>query len=239
MMQAENREKAGHDAMGGGITLSDITDLLPDYNCKECGYKSCRDFAGALAHKSAALDLCKFLVQARFHENQKKLGALLNAEFIVSEPVKTAGVIDGYTADFVLEPLPGECSCRETLFPFYRKDYQAGDLIRYRPLGCPLPHFARIIDECKGLITVHIIGPCHQMENGPDMEFEDIGVCMVGGFTGIVNGARPKIGQTVRFLPDGCMMQKVHSGVVVQLENSRAIIEGIDLKVWGMPELCE
>jgi len=31
------------------------------------------------------------------------------------------------------------------------------------------------------------------------------------------------------------MMQKVHSGVVVQLVGKRAIIEGIDLKVWAPP----
>jgi len=28
-------------------------------------------------------------------------------------------------------------------------------------------------------------------------------------------------------------MQKVHSGVVVQIEGIKAIIEGIDLKVWA------
>ncbi|MDK2928789.1 MAG: hypothetical protein PWP73_380, partial [Methanococcus sp.] len=28
------------------------------------------------------------------------------------------------------------------------------------------------------------------------------------------------------------MMQKVHSGVVVEVEGNRVLIEGIDLKVW-------
>ena len=38
--------------------------------------------------------------------------------------------------------------------------------------------------------------------------------------------------QTVRFLPEHCMMQKVHSGVVVHSEAAMVQIEGIDLKVW-------
>ena len=33
--------------------------------------------------------------------------------------------------------------------------------------------------------------------------------------------------ETVRFLPYHCMMQKVHSGVVVQLEGRKAVIEGL------------
>ena len=36
----------------------------------------------------------------------------------------------------------------------------------------------------------------------------------------------------VRFLPEHCMMQKVHSGVVVHSEGTMVRIDGIDLKVW-------
>ena len=60
----------------------------------------------------------------------------------------------------------------------------------------------------------------------------DIGICMVAGFEGVVSrGRRPNVGETVRFLPEHCMMQKVHSGVVVHSEGNRLRIEGIDLKV--------
>jgi uncharacterized Fe-S cluster-containing protein len=44
--------------------------------------------------------------------------------------------------------------------------------------------------------------------------------------------AGQEVGETVRFLPEHCMMQKVHSGVVVHSEGMRLRIEGIDLKVW-------
>jgi len=50
---------------------------------------------------------------------------------------------------------------------------------------------------------------------------------MVAAFEGVVSrGRRLEVGETVRFLPEHCMMQKVHS------EGARVRIEGIDLKVW-------
>lgn len=238
--RAERRARAAKRAKtAGGKTAhagtADIVALLPGFNCRDCGYSGCAELALALAEKKAAVDKCRFLAQVRYQENLAKLTAMLGGEILIKEE-KPVGVIDGYVADFLLKPLPGECSCREILYPFYHKEYNKDDLIRYRPLGCPLPHFARILEADKGLITVHLIGPCHRIEGNDDMTFEDIGVCMVGGFIGIVEGKKPKVGATVRFVPDGCMMQKVHSGVVVQMENGTAIIEGIDLKVWGLPE---
>jgi len=46
------------------------------------------------------------------------------------------------------------------------------------------------------------------------------------------DGRVPEVGETVRFLPDHCMMQKVHSGVIVHSEGRMVRIESIDLKVW-------
>lgn len=62
---------------------------------------------------------------------------------------------------------------------------------------------------------------------------EDIGLAMGLAFEGMISrGKRTEVGETVRFLPEHCMMQKVHSGVVVHSEGARVRIEGIDLKVW-------
>ena len=62
---------------------------------------------------------------------------------------------------------------------------------------------------------------------------EDIVLAMVLAFEGTISrGNRPDVGETARFLPEHCMMQKVHSGVVVHSEGARVRIEGIDLKVW-------
>ena len=68
-----------------------------------------------------------------------------------------------------------------------------------------------------------------------DFSYQDVGVCIVLGFEGVVEGKLPSISETVRFLPKHCMMQKIHSGVVVQLEGKRIVLEAIDLKVWAPP----
>lgn len=142
-------------------------------------------------------------------------------------------MIDGIEAQFTLIPLEGECSCREDLYPFDRSvEVKLNDVIRYRPLGCPITHFARIIGASKGILTVHIIGPRNLIEKG-SIEPQDIGMCMVAAFEGnLGKGKMPNVGQTVRFLPDHCMMGKIHSGVVVNIEGNKVRIEGIDLKVW-------
>lgn len=164
-----------------------------------------------------------------------KIKEILKEIKVIPEEEKIVGVLDGYEADFILKPLPEEESCRETLYPFTREEIKAGEIIRYRPLGCPITHFARVLEENHGLITVHMVGPCHRLDSKEEFNFKDVGVCMVGGFEGIIEGKLPRVGETVRFLPYHCMMQKVHSGIVVQLEGRRAVIEGIDLKVWTPP----
>lgn len=213
----------------------EVLELLPGYNCGICGYARCDEFAGAILRKRAKLEKCRFLYQELFEDNRSKLEEILKEEKIIKPEETIVGLLDGYEADFVLNPLPDENSCREILFPFYRGKLEEDDVIRYRPLGCPIIHFARIIEENKGLITVHIVGPCHRLKPEVDFDFKDIGVCLVGGFEGVISGKLPAVGETVRFLPGHCMMQKVHSGVIVQLEGRRAIIEGIDLKVWAPP----
>lgn len=212
-----------------------ILMLLPGYNCGICGYARCDEFAGALLRNQVQLEKCHFLYQEMFQKELEELNEILKEEKIIPEEEKIIGVMDGYEADFILKPIPGEDSCRETLYPFTREELKNGEIIRYRPLGCPVIHFAKIIDENHGLITVHLVGPCHRLDMESDFDFKDVGVCLVGGFEGFIEGELPRVGDTVRFLPYHCMMQKVHSGVVVQLEGKRAIIEGIDLKVWAPP----
>lgn len=214
---------------------SQVLKLLPGFNCGICGYARCEEFTSALLKQRTNLDNCSFLFQEIFAHNRQELLDILKQENIIPEEEKVVGVLDGYEADFILNPLPGESSCREVLYPFTRRELKEGDIIKYRPLGCPIIHFARILSEDNGLITVHMIGPCHRIDPEVTFEYLDIGICMVGGFEGTIQGRIPAVGETVRFLPGHCMMQKVHSGVIVQLEGKRAIIEGIDLKVWAPP----
>ena len=214
--------------------IKNIIKNLPSFNCGACGFQKCEEFANALANSTTELKNCSILLQERFATNKKALSQLLNVTYCIDKPKENIyGLIDNCEADFILEPLPGEHSCRETLYPFSKEEINVGDIVRYRPLACPMIHFGKVLNSGKGLITVSMVGPCNRLEG--NMNFKDIGVCMVGGFEGIIKGKLPQVCDTVRFLPSHCMMQKVHSGVVVQLENRKVIIEGIHLAVWAPP----
>jgi len=227
--------------------LNEIEKQLPGFNCRACGHAKCKEFAGALLSEKAAVEKCPYMGQERYKKNRGNIKKTISdkndyqPEADIKGPGETGikGVIDKYKADFLLEPLPGEPSCREILFPFNREAVAltAGSYIKYRPLGCPIPHFAKITEFDKGLITVHLIGPCgFDRDKKGERRYTDIGVCMIGGFIGAVDGELPAVGATVRFIPSGCMMRKVHSGVIVQAEGDNLHIEGIDLKVWAPPE---
>lgn len=213
--------------------MSEIEKLLPGYNCGSCGFRQCRDFAAELAESKNAEDLnkCPFLARDNFRDNVDKILALLGKEIPMAE--KIVGIIDGLEADFTLAPLRDECSCREDIHPFDGSiEIQVGDILRYRPLGCPVTHFAKVIDKVPGIYTVHMVGPLHRLGND-DFKFKDVGLCMILAFDGkVAKGNIPKVGQTVRFVPEYCMMQKVHSGMVVGVEGKNVRIEAIDLKVW-------
>jgi uncharacterized Fe-S cluster-containing protein len=220
--------------------MKHITDLLPGYNCGECGLRQCRDFADALIKGDIELNSCVHLYKDRTAHTTAQLEKILNElkkkkidKIQTDERSLISGVIDGLEADFTLAPLPGEPSCREYLHPFNQEvKIKSGEYLRYRPLGCPVTHFARVLEVHNGIITVHMVGPLHRI-NGKDITFQDIGICLVIGFDGIVGRGRiPDVSETVKFLPEHCMMQKVHSGVVVHSEGNRTRIEGIDLKVW-------
>lgn len=210
--------------------MSDILSLLPGYNCGSCGFRQCRDFAAQLKSPED-LRHCPFLERDIFRDNLGKLSALVGAD--ISPEEKITGIIDGLEADFMLAPLRDECSCREFIHPFNGSiEISTGDLLRYRPLGCPITHFAKVIDIDPGIYTIHLVGPLHRLGR-EDFKFKDIGLCMILAFEGRVSrGKLPKVGQTVKFIPEYCMMQKVHSGMVVSVEGRDVRIEGIDLKVW-------
>ena len=186
---------------------------LPGINCGQCGYETCEDFKNSGKPKANCVML-KF-----------KPGAVIP----MTAAMMKSGLIDGLEYDFKLEPLEKETSCREFLLSLVPAKLKMGDCISYRPLGCPIPHFAKVIDVKDGLIEVWIIGPVKARELGP---IKRLGICIVLGFIGEVNDDLPKVGQTVVFLPSKCQMGKCHSGCVVSVEGKKVRIEIIDLKVW-------
>ncbi|MBP2200644.1 putative Fe-S cluster-containing protein [Methanococcus voltae] len=228
---------------------SRINELLPNYNCGACGFKRCDSFTESVL-LGDDIKKCPFLLKDDFKSNFEELTSLLNQnKDLIAKNIKKSetrgngccstngeltGLIDGYEADFLLDPLKNEHSCRETLLitsPL-AKDLKIGDYIQYRPLACPLPHFAKIIDISHGMHVIHIEGPCHRV-TGEKKDYVNVGVALIMAFEGMVSkGKMPEVGKTVKFIPTHCMMQKVHSGVVVEAEGDRVLIEGIDLKVW-------
>lgn len=228
------------DINSNGLPSTDssirILELLPGFNCDACGYSRCDEFVDAILNKEVDYEACVFLAQEQYKKNGEKIKKILEEIEIIPPKERIYGKIDGYEADFILRPLPNENCCREIVYPFDHKSVESlktGDIIKYRPFGCPIIHFAKVLEVECGLITIHVIGPRHRL--GEDQQFVDLGICMVCGFEGTTRGKTPNVGETVRFLPDYCMMQKVHTGVIVQAEDNRVYIEGIDLKVWAPP----
>jgi len=212
--------------------IEEILKKLPGFNCGNCGYKNCAEFASVLIDKKAEVQQCSVLGQERFNGVYQEIVAVLSGT-LKEEVTAYTGVIDGYSADILLDSLPGESSCREVLLPLISEKLNTGEIVEYRPLGCPIVHYAKIIDTNGNLITVNIIGPCKRLNQ--QFNYKKIGCCMVVAFEGTFVGKSVSVGETVRFLPNHCMMQKVHSGVVVSIESNKIIIEGIDLKVWHPP----
>lgn len=212
--------------------MSDKSNLPPGHNCGKCGpgkSRNCENFAANI-------------------KDDDEIKEYLSTHSVVEEKAEDVspclGCTDGHAgimdygnddgkADLRLGPIPGEPSCREDLYPFVRSmELASGDVLKYRPLGCPIVHFARVMRYAKGIATVHLAGP-HRLLGKDDIQYKDAGVCMVTGFEGsVVLGRIPDVGETVRFVPSHCRMQQVHSGVIVHSEGKKIRIEGIDLKVW-------
>jgi len=191
---------------------SNLSYGYPGYNCGQCGYKTCNDLLRATKRESSENKKCPFVGKP--------------TTTVVKTYNNLYGIIDGVKADFRIKPLKGENSCRERLLPLTPGTIKKGKFIKYRPIGCPVPHFAKIIEWREGLITVLMVGP------RAVKKYKDIGLCMVIGFEGTVDENMPQVCQTVKFIPHGCMMQKCHSGVVTNVEGNKIRIEGIHLAVW-------
>jgi len=203
--------------------------LLPGYNCGRCGLPNCRAFARHL-REGGEVDECPLMGQERYAANRAELTeALASARDLAPYP----GLVGGMAASIMLAPLPGEPTCREDIYPLDRDvRVKAGDAVTYRPLGCPIAHHAVVLKVEHSVLTVHLTGPLNRMGDD-DHRPQDLGICMIAAFEGVVMDDRTvEVGETVRFIPHQCMMQKVHSGVVVSSEGERVRIEGIDLKVY-------
>jgi len=66
--------------------------------------------------------------------------------------------------------------CREGLHPFNPEARpKEGGGFRRQPFGCPITHFARVLKNQQGIVTVHLVGPVHLLHGL--LAPEDIGIC--------------------------------------------------------------
>jgi uncharacterized Fe-S cluster-containing protein len=143
--------------------------------------------------------------------------------------------IIGDPFDFILHPLPGECSARKILLPFRpdlveRWDIQPGDILTGRPMGagCPVQHVLKVLSASmvSGVIVTHVVGPLFSRGR----EVKDLEAYHIIGFEGMAEIIRqaPVFGKRMRFLPAYCMMNLSHTGVVNQLFSKK---EGLQVRV--------
>jgi uncharacterized Fe-S cluster-containing protein len=204
-----------------------IERMLPGYGCGSCGFQDCKQFGEAITGKKVNIDACPFMQSDMFKEEKERIQKLINAG---TENEKIISILDNKECDFVLAPLKGEPSCREFILPLNtQQNVEIGSYLRWRPLGCPIIHFGEVF-ETSPLLGVYPKGPI--IPEGK--EVIDVGIAMVLAFEGsIIQGKIPDVQETVIFMPEYCMMQKGHSGVVVEVVGQRVRIEGIHLAVWN------
>ena len=199
--------------------------IPPGRNCGACGYGTCKEFLSFVMNGSRKKEECPF-----YTESSKQTTCIIS-EKGTSETEDILGI----PFDFILHPLPGECSARKILLPFRpdlveRWDICPGDILTGRPMGagCPVQHVLRVLSASpiSGVITTHVVGPLFSRGK----EVKDLEAYHVIGFEGLTETVRdePVFGRRMRFLPAYCMMNLGHTGVVNQIFSRK---EGLQVRV--------
>lgn len=197
--------------------------ILPGRNCGACGYGTCDEFFAAIQSGTRKKEECPFSSQH------------LCQEIPCTQAVPGTVDILGDSFDFILHPLPGECSARKILLPFRpdlveKWEIQPGDILTGRPMGagCPVQHVLLVLSANKvsGVIVTHVIGPLYSRGR----EVKDLEAYHIIGFEGMAESVRqvPVFGRRMRFLPAYCMMNLAHTGVVNQVFSRK---EGLQVRV--------
>jgi uncharacterized protein len=204
-----------------------ILASLPGKDCGQCGVRSCAALAEAIARDPRALRRCIHLL-APVHAapeapatQQPSWRDMLGREY-----------------DFVLGQYPEDPGPRETIVPFNscrleRLQLKQGDIVFGRPaaVGCPVTHVGMVMtppSEIDGTVVWCVVGPMAARAGGIE-----IGLYNPLAYEGLVRHARGQlyIGRRYYFLPQTCMLQSRHSGVIAALarrtDGLRVRLEGI------------
>ena len=196
----------------------------PGRDCGACGLARCDLFIEAMEKGEKKKEDCPFSAGPDIARTVLRCA-------VGSEPLDILNL----PFDFVLHPLPDECSARKIILPFRpdlveRWDIRPGDILTGRPMGagCPVQHVLRVLDanQVTGVVTTHVVGPAFSRGK----EVKDLEAYHIIGFEGIAEPVReePVFGRRMRFLPGFCMMNLGHTGVVNLIMDTR---DGIRVRV--------
>lgn len=196
-----------------------MLDKSKDKNCGLCGDITCSQFRESVNQGLKDFFDCSF--------NKK------DSETSTSENENKD--MYGTEYDFLLKPIGNEISARKIVKPFRtdlidKLNIKKGCYITGRPVsaGCPVTHVLKVfdIDELSGLLYTWAVGPKYAREN----EVIDIKSYEMVGFEGIAESIkdRPEIGKTASFLPNFCMLQLTHFGLVNKILSTQ---EGLVVRI--------
>ena len=217
-------------AAGHGGAMAAALARLPGKNCGQCGFPDCAGLAALAARQPEALRRCVYLPAEPPAAPPPDDAA----------PASDAAWTDmlGRDFDFVLEPFPEDPGPRETILPFNpanaeRLGVREGDVLLGRPawVGCPVTHAGRVMaapDRLNGTIEWCVVGPL--AARGGAIE---IGQYNPVAYEGLVRTRRVglDIGRRYFFLPQRCMLQSRHSGVVTALARRP---DGLQVRLEGI-----
>jgi uncharacterized protein len=208
-------------------SVKDILAGLPGKDCGQCGLPSCAALAEAIARDPLARRRCVHLPSAGNPPPAPP-----------GQPAPAWRDMLDREYDFVLAQYPEDPGPRETIAPFNsarleRLALAVGDVVFGRPaaVGCPVTHVGRVMlppAETDGTLVWCVVGPMAARAGGIE-----IGLYNPVAYEGLVANTRVQlqIGRRYFFLPQTCMLQARHSGVIAALarrpEGMRVRLEGI------------
>ena len=210
-------------------SVEEILKRLPGKNCGLCGHKTCLELAKLISQSPDAIKRCVYMEAERGYPSRE---ASQERREITWKDVLQREY------DFILQKFPEDPGPREVILPFNpvnieRLKIKKGDILFGRPAstGCPVTHVGVVMEEpdyFNGVITWCVVGPLMARERGIE-----IGSYTPIAYEGLVIHTRKKIevGRRYYFLPNYCMLQSRHSGLVNTIiktsEGLRVRIESI------------
>ena len=208
--------------------IAPLLATLPGKDCGQCGFRTCAALADLAADEPDAIHRCVHLPAGSVPLN------------VLDAPPPTWQDALGREYDCVLEQFPEDPGPRETIVPFNsarleRLGLKRGDVVFGRPaaVGCPVTHVGVVMSdpiETDGAVCWCVVGPMAARGTASAVE---VGLYNPLAYEGLVRHSRVELqlGKRYFFLPQTCMLQSRHSGVVAALarraEGMRVRFEGI------------